>query len=198
MNDYLKQIAKAILFFKVDGVSKVKFAKTIYFTHKGLIKIGKANKDELCYIRMPLGPVPVSFMELLNYQDIRVSRNNLGLTYDQEVFNLSESARESLAKGSPPDPEIKAILKDLEGISTSKLVEDSHKEPSWMKHKNGDEYCISEEDLARPLPKTKLISRILGQEPSQATEDQRLQARLLDGMIDDIVNETTALEYPEK
>ncbi len=198
MNKYLKQIARAILFNKPNGISKVKFAKTIYFTHKGLIKGGKAEKDELYYIRMPLGPVPVDFMKLINEENIEVSRSNVGLTYDQEIFHLSAEGQKKPINSSLPIKEIKSILEDLGDIPTSRLVEDSHKEPSWMKHKNGDEYCISDEDLARPLPKNKFINRLLGKEISQATDDQRLQARLLDGMIDDIVNETTALEYPEE
>ncbi len=188
MNNYLKSIAEQVL-LTLPGVSKVRFAKTIYYVHKALVTKNLANINDLEFIRMPLGPVPVGFMELGNESNINVTSEKGELEYNTQVYEL----KESLTKTSKEQREvISSVSRRLNKISTSVLVALSHKEPSWLEHNNGDKYFVSKADLKRVLrvPPSKKMDK--------SRDYQLLQARLLNGMLKEIVEESTSLEYPDE
>lgn len=173
-----------------NGLGKVKLAKIIYFTHKNLVLSGFKSCGDMKFIRMPLGPVPKGFMDFKD-PAIIISKQSLAGSFDMQVYSLVVSKR-----GFNLD-EIGSLVNKTVGsldiLSTAKLVEASHKEPSWGQHANGDEYFITREDLLRPLPKSSM--------PALGDEDllkQHLQAKLIEGMLDEIVDESTLLEYPNE
>jgi hypothetical protein len=187
----LKQLATLILSIEKPGLSKVRFAKTIYYVHKELVRAGVMTTEDINYIRMPLGPVPDGFMQLTENQDDIVTETiKTGLSYNSLNYRLRRRRffsprvrRNEIFNG------IDAIVKNLHDVSTGVLVEKSHEESSWINHKNGQIYSISSRDMRNPLPvKQKGISQIL--------ENQKIQASLVDGMLEDIVSESTDLEYP--
>lgn len=185
--NYLVKLAEQILLSENSGISKVRFAKTIYFVHKGLVQQGLSEPKALCYIRMPLGPVPVDFMELETMGSIEAETASTGLSYDAKIYRLSRKVEsdDSIA------PAIAKILMALRQTSTSQLVEISHKDPSWLNNVNGTRYYISVEDLKNALPGRTRKATI-----DSALDEQHLQAQLIKGMLDDIVEESTSLEYP--
>lgn len=188
MNKYLNTLALDVLMQEKNGIGKVRFAKVLYFVHKGLVQEGMVSKDDLKFIRMPLGPVPVGFMELDKSSDINITiSEHLTLTYNMQIYKLKNMHQKMSDYGSI----VEKIVKSLRFLQTSELVEISHHEPSWQMHKNGEEYCLTDEDLKKTLPIPKKIKM------SPKTEEQRLQARLVEGMIDEIVEESTSLEYPK-
>jgi uncharacterized phage-associated protein len=188
MNTYMTKLAKQILLATPNGLSKVRFAKLIYFVHKALVQKNLVAADELSFIRMPLGPVPVGFMELTNDDSIRVDRSQSGLSYNAHVYKLKDN--QSVTPGIYYSA-IESALAEFRPFSTSQLVEESHKEPSWLENRNGDEYLISNDDLFIPTPIASM-SRY----SDESLEKQHLQAQLLTGMLDEIVEESTGLEYP--
>ena len=86
---------------------------------------------------------------------------------------------------------VKKLFGQLNKLTTSDLVEKSHQEPSWIENINGAMYFISDADLAKPLPKNTEMT--VG-----GDENQRLQEKLVEGMLDDIVSGSTSLEYPDQ
>lgn len=187
----LNQLARVILHIENDGISKVRFAKTIYFVHKELVRNNIMLSNDIEYIRMPLGPVPNGFMELSDInEDIVTQIVHSGLSYNSVNYSL-KLKRFSKTKIHENEiyQAIKSILNSLQHVSTGILVEKSHEEQSWIDHKNGELYFIQASDLENPLPsQDKGISIAL--------ENQKIQASLVKGMLDDIVSESTALEYP--
>lgn len=189
MNKNLLRIAKSVLTFEEAGLSKVRFAKTLYFVHKDLIRKGNLLTEDIAYVRMPLGPVPLGFMELDLESSILISARDTGqLPYDALVYSLREKYE------VPVDAKetIRATLERLNNFSTSQLVEISHRDPSWIEHLNSQQYYITDRDLKNDLPK-KTSSKLDSDE-----EKQNMQANLVSGMIDDIVEESTALEHPSE
>lgn len=186
MNNYLETLAKQILSFEKEGISKVRFAKILYFTHKGLVQKGIVQASEMRFIRMPLGPVPVGFNDLSS-PDIEVHIEPSSLSYNKQVYSLKTPAA---APSTGYTDTVKKIVGELRSFPTSSLVEISHQEPSWKNNPNGKEYVISTEDLKLSLPGGNPASL------TQERDDQLLQAKLVEGMIDDIVEESTSLEYP--
>lgn len=185
-NDYLLALAKRILSEVPDGLTKVRFAKIVYFTHKLLVKKNQAGRDDLGFIRMPLGPVPVGFKEISD-PEIKIEEvHSPALSYDKQVYKIVRSKIVIDAVQS----EVKGILKTLLGLSTSQLVDFSHKEHSWINHLNGQEYFLDNEDLKISLPNVK--GEVGGQ-----FDNQKLQAKLVEGMLEEIVDDSTALEYPD-
>jgi len=183
-NKYLFQLAQQILISSEKGLSKVRFAKIIYFVQKGLVQSDVSQKDALGFIRMPLGPVPFGFQEMTNLPNIAVKIEPNSLTYNAEVYsvkNKNEVATDNMET-------IDALFRRLQSFRTSDLVEYGHKEPSWLHNKNGTHYFLADDDLSIDLP-TKSKS-------NDVDEKQLLQAQLLNGMLTDIVDESTALEYP--
>lgn len=189
MKDYLKCLAIEILKNCQGGLTKVKFAKIIYFVHKGLVSEGLATTDDLRFIRMPLGPVPVGFMGLSKDPSFKVSQvTNAGLVYNSEQYDLNQSF--SCVTDSKFSSIVKKLSNQLNNLTTSELVGKSHNEPSWINNINGAEYFVNADDLAVPLPtNSKTIS--------DTEDDQKLQEKLVEGMLDDIVSGSTSLEYPE-
>lgn len=191
MNNYLNILAKEVLHTQPQGISKVRFAKIIYFVHKGLVQWNIATVEQLQFIRMPLGPVPVGFKELTDDVMIEVTEiKNSSLTYNAQTYKLRNNTIDIASKY---ESYIKQIVENLKPLQTSELIEISHKEPSWLHFQNGDEYYLSKEDLQQSLPTRKTTSDI-----SKEMDDQRIQARLVEGMLSDIVDESTSLEYPKQ
>lgn len=187
-NNYLHLLAKQILKVIPEGLSKVRFAKILYFTHKGLVQKNLSAPMDMEFIRMPLGPVPVGFKELSQDPEIDVTEMVTSpLVYDKQVYILQGMnnyfADERLK-------EIQEISLLLNRLTTSQLVSIAHEEPSWLNHRNGDEYFLEQADLEIDLP-TSRSSNV-----SSEIDTQHLQAKLVEGMIDDIVDESTSLEYP--
>jgi hypothetical protein len=182
---YLIDLAKRILCEVPDGLTKVRFAKILYFTNKYLVQNSLVEQTQLGFIRMPLGPVPVGF-KTMSDPDISVDEIPMSaLSYDKQVYRLISGDTFS----DNFQAMIKKALESLVNLSTSRLVEFSHQEPSWLSHVNGDEYFLEEADLRIDIPNVQ-------GEGSVSLDDQKLQAKLVEGMLDDIVADSTALEYP--
>lgn len=190
-NNYLIKLARQILSVK-SGLSKVQFAKIIYFVHKGLILKELSNSQDLGFIRMPLGPVPIGFKDLTEANTgiyTREEKTDYNLAYNAQLYFLRESLSENISNDHYET--VKELVNNLLGLKTSELVEISHREPSWLQRSNSSEFYISQEDLKNDLPNKK---------PRQIDDDfdkQRLQAFLLSGMINEVVDESSSLEYPD-
>lgn len=183
---YLRKLSLQILSCAPDGVSKVKFAKIIYFTFKEMVKNTDAKKNELAFIRMPLGPVPKGFYNLGAEHDISIRNKASGyLIYNTEIY----SSKSKDFSGKKISPNIQKVITSLLRQSTSKLVEASHKDYSWKNHSNGDEYFIENRDLINTYPKRRVAI-------DDEIDQQKLQAKLMEGMLEEIVDGTTSLEYP--
>lgn len=186
MGNYLQNLATDILRLEKKGITKVRFAKYIYFVHKFLAKKSLVQTQDLKFIRMPLGPVPVGFRDLDGNKNIVRTSVPQALIYDSEVYKLADGV--NLSTGF--SEEIKNIVETLDNYPTSALVSISHKEPSWQTHDNGDEYYITDEDFKKELPGvTKKVDPL---------DKEKMQASLVSGMLKDIVDESTSLEYPKK
>lgn len=186
INPYLVSLAQQVLLATGNaGLSKVRFAKTLYFVHKGLVQSDRVPAKELAFVRMPLGPVPVQFSRLqASNTGINATSTPTGLAYDAITYRLEE-------KVEPTElyDDVLRICQMIRPFTTSELVEISHQDPSWINRENSQEYYIADEDLANQLPR----------KAKKRTEDQdkqQLQAQLLSGMLADIVEESTDLEYP--
>lgn len=191
MNNYLIKLARQILSVK-SGLSKVQFAKIIYFVHKGLILQNKSNTKDLGFIRMPLGPVPIGFKELTKSNTgifTKEEKTDYNLAYNAQLYFLRESLSENIRDERYAT--VKQLVNSLSSLKTSELVEISHKEPSWLERNNSVEFYISTEDLKNDLP-VKLQRNI-----DDTFDKQRLQAFLLSGMINEVVDESSSLEYPD-
>lgn len=188
MNKILNLLSKQILLVKSEGITKVRYAKMIYLIFKGLVQGNILSSNELKFIRMPLGPVPDGFMDLYLDKDIILSEAQTGLSYNKQIYSLKNTNIEPVSYFA----EITKIINKIDILSTSSLVEYTHSEPSWKTYPNGATYYIEDKDLARSLPHDGSKS------PNDPERDnQLLQAYLIDGMIKEIVDESTALEYPD-
>ena len=187
-NNYLHLLAKQILKVIPEGLSKVRFTKILYFTHKGLVQKNLSAPNDMEFIRMPLGPVPVGFKDLSQDPEIEVTEMATSpLVYDKQLYVLSGMNNYFKDERLKAIQEISLLLNRL---TTNQLVSIAHQEPSWLNHKNGDEYFLEQADLNIDLPTSKLSN------VSSEIDTQHLQAKLVEGMIDDIVDESTSLEYP--
>jgi len=193
MENYITTLAKQILQITPEGLSKVRFAKFLYLVHKALAQGKISNPDALAFIRMPLGPVPVGFKELSKDSGIVVTREqNTGLSYNTQRYSLKKGVAKVPGDKNRTNA-IQKVMTQLHPLTTSQLVGYTHEEPSWKSHKNGDEYFIENADLDRSLPLGKKKSLAISSE----IDDQHLQAQLVSGMLDEIVDESTALEYSQ-
>ncbi|KKS14319.1 hypothetical protein A2617_03950 [Candidatus Daviesbacteria bacterium RIFOXYD1_FULL_41_10] len=187
-NNYLHLLAKQILKVIPKGLSKVRFAKILYFTHKGLVQKNLSAPNEMEFIRMPLGPVPVGFKGLDQDPEIKVTEIATSLLiYDKHLYvlqGMKDYFKEAKLKV------IQQISLQLNCLTTTQLVNKAHEEPSWLNHKNGEEYFLERADLEINLPTSKTTNI------SSEIDTQHLQAKLVEGMLDDIVDESTSLEYP--
>lgn len=188
-NNYLHLLAKQILRIIPEGLTKVRFAKILYFTHKGLVQKKISAPRDMEFIRMPLGPVPVGFKELSQDPEIGVTEIAISsLIYEKEVYTLQSVSNYFEADKLKA---IQEICLQLNRLTTNQLVSVAHLEPSWLNHKNGQEYFLEEADLERNLPAPNLTNL------NSEMDHQHLQAKLVEGMLDDIVDESTSLEYPD-
>ncbi|OGD94736.1 hypothetical protein A3F02_02735 [Candidatus Curtissbacteria bacterium RIFCSPHIGHO2_12_FULL_38_9b] len=188
-NQYLHLLAKQILKLTPEGITKVRFAKILYFTHKGLVQEKLSSIKDMEFIRMPLGPVPVGFKGLAEDKEIKIDEVATSpLVYDKQLYTLNDDGVDFTDEKRTVA--IKRIVGQLASFSTSEMVAIAHKEPSWMNHRNGDEYYIGVDDLKIALTTTKSSGM------NSEIDTQHLQARLMEGMIDEIVEESTSLEYP--
>lgn len=188
MAPYLRYLAKEILSLEPEGFSKVHFAKVIYFVEKGLILDNLSKQSNLGFTRMPLGPVPVGFMEIKSDADFTITTELTGLSYNKELYKANQ---DSLAPTSNRTNAIQGVLSKIRGLTASQLVEFAHEEPSWINNPNGKDYFISDEDLKVPLPVKN------GHRIDASLEEQKLQSKLMEGMLRDIVIDSTMLEYPD-
>lgn len=181
-------LAKNILSLSKDNkLNKVRFAKTIYFVHKELIRKGLATKDSFHYIRMPLGPVPQGFMDIDKMDsDIKVEKINK----PDLQFNAFSYTTDRPFEGSE---EVKSVitstLAKVQNYQTSNLVEASHMDPSWLSLPNGAVYEITDDDLKNGLEILEITKR------NTKDENDIMRRALISGMLKDIVEETTSLEY---
>ena len=186
----LYTLAKNILVINSKGISKVRFAKTIYFAYKDMVSNDLCDIDDIQFIRMPLGPVPEGFMTLaVEHPDIMTRyESSEGLPYNSRIYFVDTDPHTNI----PDDIEnsLRITLERVGRLKTSELVEISHKDPSWIAHVNGEHYSIVPNDLKDKLPNKQLLARL-------DSDDHLLQASLVKGMLDDIVKESTDLEYPD-
>ncbi len=189
----LYELAHAILAVNGQPIDRMRFTKTIYFVHKELVRKGKMKAQDITYIRLPLGPVPTGFLDLTGeHRDIKLRPIPAHILYAAEEYYVESTPEQ-------PATEIAAIIKRLlqllKAHSTTELVIASQ-DPSWLAHQNGEEYTISSADLRNtfPLPHIRLKIRI----KRQPNHLGALQAHLLRGMLNDIVKESTDLEYPDE
>ncbi len=187
---FLNTLAKEILVLLHKPISKVKFAKVIYFSFKSLVASNKENTNKMAFIRMPLGPVPEGFMDLESDEDILVTQESVGLTYNRQNYSLAPNIVVDQPRYAD---ELRTIVSELDSLDTSALVTISHQEPSWLSLPNGQSFYISSEDLELPLPRQHGSKKNL----SDKLDQQLLQARLINGMKVEIVQDNTALEYPD-
>lgn len=186
MTNYHKSLIEYVLSCYPQGLSKVRLAKILYLSHKRLCKLNLIQSEALKFTRLPLGPVPIFMEDLKNNNMIIIEHELTGLSYNRQVYRIKAAV--PLTEGNIAIA-IRDLNSKLKPFQTSQLVEYTHREPSWIKHTNGQEYFIEEDDLKRRLPaKHKHISA--------EADEQLLQALLVDGMLDEIVSDSTSLEYP--
>lgn len=202
MNFY--ELSRTILLLNRKPIGKIRFARLIYFVHKELIRKKFMTPDAIGYIRSPLGPVPENFLSLAEKDDIISKKSDSAdLSYASEEYTIDANARLD-------DPETalleqyREILKQIERTlaalnqySTPDLVEMTHQDPSWQTHPNGELYYISAADLKNAFPFSTLAPIRIKIRFSKPTRTGAMQAKLLRGMINDIVKESTDLEYPD-
>jgi len=198
----LDKLLVAILFLQPEGIAKVRLAKLSYLVYKGLLQknFDSLKGQEIIFVRMPLGPIPQHLKEILESKKFQYKLEKIGLSYNRQVFYLATKEKPSnvLLKS------VKEILDEVNYLSSGEMVEYCHNEPSWRSCKNGEDWCISKEDLKRWLPQSKHLFGLgwkKGESPrkiNQALDEQFLQAKLIDGMLEEIIEESTLLEYPEE
>lgn len=200
----LYQLSKTILLLNKAPINKVRFARVVYFVHKELIRKKFMSPEDIAYIRSPLGPIPEGLLKLtLEHPNIIASpaSDRPSFAAEEYTINLSESeqAEETLMLEQYRDV-LKATertLKALSAYSTPELVEASHADPSWNANFNGARYLITPADLKNPFPFATIRVKIRIKRPA-SNELGALQANLLRGMMQDIVKESTDLEYPDE
>lgn len=195
----LQELARLILSINSGPLNRIRFAKTIYFVHKELIRKGIMRSEDVAYIRSPLGPVPDGFLTLSLSPYIILRKTNAPLSFDAEEYLLNPEQPET----SPPlsiqvqsRPIIQKTLNLLNAHSTASLVEASH-DLSWQQHLNGERYYIIPTDLKNTFPFSQIRIKIRIKTKKPVNPTGALQANLLRGMIHDIVKESTDLEYPD-
>ena len=70
-------------------------------------------------------------------------------------------------------------------------MEISHNDSSWLDNNNGDTYYVSKNDLTpfKGIKATKLSGEF---------DDQLIQSKLVKGMKEEIVKDSSALEFPDQ
>lgn len=201
----LYDLASLILILNHGPISRIRFSRTIYFVHKELTRKKLMRIDDIAYLRLPLGPVPEGYMTLASDHPDIVIRPiaGSGLSYEAEEFTLPDEPKS--VDGSPnaehaEQQQIQRIIQRtllaLQTHPTSELVSASH-DQSWTYHKNGERYFLTPADLKNTFPFLNITLRFRLKRPTN-NEIGLLQATLLRGMLNDIVRESTDLEYPDE
>lgn len=200
----LSQLASLVLALYEKPINKVRFAKAIYFCHKELIRKQLMSSQDIAYLRLPLGPVPEGFLLLPSSLPYILVHHlpSEKLSYNTEGYSLSlDNIKDLLQERTAESQIIHQTLSFFDQYSTPGIVEASH-DPSWQKHRNGDTYHISTSDLKNPFPfPPKFQIKIQIKRPASSTNSNELgllQANLVRGMLQDIVQESTDLEYPDE
>lgn len=196
----LQELARLILTVNARPLNRIRFAKTIYFVHKELIRKGIMHSEDIAYIRSPLGPVPEGFLALALSPYILLQKTNALLSFEAEEYLINPHHTESgppLASYTRLQPLVKKTLDLLETHPTASLVEASH-DPSWLNHPNGARYFIKPTDLKNTFPYAQIRIKIRIKRKKPNNQTGALQANLLRGMLHDIVQESTDLEYPDQ
>lgn len=196
----LYDLASLILYLNHEPISRLRFARTIYFVHKQLIRKKLMHPEDIAYLRLPLGPVPEGFMTLtFDHSGISVRPISSSiLSYEAEEFVFSGSTGELILRDGHESlyHVIEKTLAALKVHSTSELVAASH-DHSWLTHANGERYFLTAADLKNTFPFIAISLRFRLKRPTN-NEIGLLQATLLRGMLNDIVRESTDLEYPDQ
>lgn len=181
------RLTKEILAVSNKPISKVRLAKMVYFSFKELVMAGYYKPTDLAFIRMPLGPVPYGFYDILKTDDdITINIADVGLSYNRENYSLKAGVN---VKSRYLDFLSKVVNK-LDQYPTSSLVEISHSDSSWLDNNNGDTYYVSKTDLSHF--KGIKITQLSGE-----FDDQLIQSKLVKGMKEEIVKDSSALEFPK-
>lgn len=181
------KLTKEILAVSNKPIPKVRLAKMVYFSFKELVLEGYYQPDDLAFIRMPLGPVPLDFYDILMTDgDIKITTTNVGLSYNRQNYSLNPG----VSVKSPYLPLLSRIVNQLDQYPTSSLVEISHNDPSWLDNNNGDPYYVSKSDL-------KHFKGIKAAKHSDEIDDQLIQSKLVKGMKEEIIKDSSALEFPD-
>lgn len=196
----LYELAAVILLLNEGPLSRVRFAKTIYFVHKELVKKGFMQPGDIAYVRMPLGPVPVGFMTLADeHPDIVVIKTpDTKLAYESEEYSLD--GQPDIMIGGKDDilKIVQNAINTLSARGTIELIETSHQDPSWAKNNNGANFVISKDDLKNSI--SKLNIKVFLKPKKKGNESDQIgamQAALLQAMLSDIVKESTDLEHQD-
>jgi len=179
-------LSKGILYLSKKPIPKVRLAKMIYLAYKELVIVGYYNINDLEFIRMPLGPVPVGFEALKSDTDIIITQTDMGLSYNRENYSLRSGVK--IDDNRNYIALLTQVVGRLEKYSTSFLIEISHRDHSWLNHSNGAEYAITKDDLTS--------YKGTGAKLSEEMDNQLIQSKLVEGMKREIVKDSTALEYP--
>ena len=197
----LYQLAKIILLLSRTPINRVRFARVIYFVHKELVRKKFMSPDDITYVRSPLGPIPEGLIELAkNHPAIIINPIQDSPSFAAEEYTLRPSATEEAEEALMLE-QYREILKTTERVlkalafyTTPELVRASHADPSWANNFNGARFTLAPADLKNTFPFTAI--RIKIRIKPAPTELGALQADLLRGMMQDIVKESTDLEYP--
>ncbi|KKR32122.1 MAG: hypothetical protein UT63_C0051G0004 [Candidatus Gottesmanbacteria bacterium GW2011_GWC2_39_8] len=183
------KLIKEILAVSSKPIPKVRLAKMVYFAFKELVIDNYYNYQDLEFIRMPLGPVPADFSEVLQGdEDILVNITDVGLSYNRENYSLKTGVK--IEKSNYYDL-LREIVEKISSYPTSSLIEISHSDYSWINNNNGDKYFISPQDLIH----FKGLSVTSGIENEM--DDQLIQSKLVKGMKEEMVKDNSALEFPD-
>ena len=198
----LYHISSAILSLSPTPISKIRFTRVVYFVHKELVRKGFMQLDDISYLRSPLGPVPDGLPQLAhNYAEIMLQKSSTEqLSYADEEFFLqpNDSSKDETAFLEQYRDVLKVIDQTLRALAlrrTPELIEASH-DPSWQANRNGSVYTITKTDLKNTFPFAKTL-KIRFHTKINPNEIGQIQANLLKGMLNDIVRESTDLEYPD-
>lgn len=199
----LYQLSKTILLLNKTPINRVRFARIIYFTHKELVRKKFMSPEDIAYIRSPLGPIPDGLLRLtLEHPNIIANPASGRPSFAAEEYAINPTNAEEtdetlmLEQYREVLEAVERTLKALSLHTTSELVEASHADPSWIHNFNGARFLITPADLKNPFPFATI--RIKIRVKPAPTELGALQANLLRGMMQDIVKESTDLEYPDQ
>jgi uncharacterized phage-associated protein len=156
-----------------QDLTKMRISKLLYFIDKyHLQKYGQVVLDDR-YYRLPKGPIPGLTLNLLNeFFDpefkFAVTDNKINKIYLSEYlkatgrFRLKMKKVGNFAALSESEVEIiNKVLEDFGALSTEDLVDESHKDASWLKtdEPNEIDYCLFLDGM--PEDKKKLVEGLL-------------------------------------